>query len=226
MSPLPIMTPLCLASGLLVSAAYGAETGGEEHYQTAEQVLAEFASEPPIQRVQAWASEAARSEPERVARLLRASRTFAAWPQLKLQYRIKDERGQDWIYRTGAGGTPVPDQDLFSVLDEAERDLDHWVTMEARWDLQELVMSSEHIRMINEAQDLVKLRDTVLAEVTRLYYDRRRQQVQMLLSPPDALQARLDDALRLQELTAAIDALTAGQFSHALGDSSRRSEAP
>ena len=77
-------------------------------------------------------------------------------------------------------------------------------------------MSSERIRVINEAQDIVKLRDKVLEDVTRLYFDRRRLQVEQLLSPAGDLRSQLKNELRLQELTANIDALTGGRFSASL----------
>ena len=89
------------------------------------------------------------------------------------------------------------------------------------WDLDKLVMSSERIRVINEAQDLVKLRDKVLSEVTRLYFERRRLQVERLLAPKADLMARVREELRLMELTANIDALTGGAFSAALTSSGR-----
>ncbi len=77
-------------------------------------------------------------------------------------------------------------------------------------------MSSEQIRVINESQDIVKLRDKVLDEVTRLYFDRRRLQVELLLSPAGDLRTQLENELRLQELTANLDALTGGSFSASL----------
>ena len=77
-------------------------------------------------------------------------------------------------------------------------------------------MSSEQIRVINEAQDIVKLRDRVLDEVTRLYFDRRRLQVDILLDTGADLRSRIENELRLQELTANLDALTGGTFSASL----------
>ena len=38
-------------------------------------------------------------------------------------------------------------------------------------------MSSERIRVISEAQDVVKLRDKVLRQATQIFFDRRRLQV-------------------------------------------------
>jgi hypothetical protein len=70
--------------------------------------------------------------------------------------------------------------------------------------------------VISEAQDIVKLRDKVLGEVTRLYFDRRRLQIDGLLNPPNDLRAQIDDELRLMEFTAQLDALTGGAFSAAV----------
>ena len=67
--------------------------------------------------------------------------------------------------------------------------------------------------MISESQDVVKLRDTVLTQVTGLYFDRRRLQVDMLLDPPKDVRAQVDQQLRLMELTAELDGYTGGQFS-------------
>ena len=98
----------------------------------------------------------------------------------------------------------------------ARADDDDGIGVRLAWRLDKLVMSSERIRVINEAQDIVKLRDKVLDEVTRVYFDRRRLQVEQLLSPASGLRDQIKAELRLQELTASIDALTGGQFSSAL----------
>jgi hypothetical protein len=53
-------------------------------------------------------------------------------------------------------------------------------------------------------------------EVTRTYFERRRLQVDLAASPIQDLKLRLEKELRLQELTADIDALTNGYFSEQL----------
>ena len=69
-----------------------------------------------------------------------------------------------------------------------------------------------------EAKPPILLDDVIddLDEVTRLYFDRRRLQVEQLLSPPSDIKTQIKNELRLQELTASIDALTGGKFSAAL----------
>ena len=57
---------------------------------------------------------------------------------------------------------------------------------------------------------MAELRDDVLNEVTRLYYERRRLQADMAIHPARALPAQIEQQLRLDELTANIDGLTGG----------------
>jgi hypothetical protein len=191
-------------------------TGAARSYTSVDQVLAEFDHEPTVQQVQRWASDYARVNPELVDRWLRSSVAFAALPRLMVEGRVRDGWDQQFKYYTVDGVIDDPDESVFDVLDDAGRDQDRTVILRATWDLDNLVMSSERIRVINEAQDVVKLRDKVLDEVTRLYFERRRVQVDLLLSPGRDLSTQTKDYLRLMELTANLDALTGGSFSQAL----------
>ncbi|MCO4743598.1 MAG: helix-hairpin-helix domain-containing protein [Proteobacteria bacterium] len=190
--------------------------GRGKTYSSAEEVLAEFDSEPSIQQVQSWATHYAKLNPELVDRWLRQSHTFAMLPILQLEYRLHDDWDQDFKYVTGEGTTPGPGDTVESVLEDGGTGQDSYYTVRARWDLNELIMSSESIRVINESQDIVKLRDKVLSETTQLYFERRRVQVDMLLSPPDDIGGQVQGQIRLMELTASIDAYTGGRFSEAL----------
>jgi hypothetical protein len=189
-------------------------------YSNANEVLAEFAGEPTVAQVQAWANDYAQTSPHMVTRWLRQSRSFAALPQLTLEYKMKDGWDQDFDYlRTDGVEAVTPDEKTFPTIREGAVDQDRTYTVRARWDLDQLVMSSERIRVINEAQDIVKLRDKTMSEVTRLYFERRRAQVDMLLRPASDTMGQVKDQLRLMELTANIDALTGGAFS---GGTNRR----
>ena len=64
---------------------------------------------------------------------------------------------------------------------------------------------------------MVQLRNDVVDEVTRLYFERRRLQVELLTRQPAEPQPALYKALRIQELTALIDGLTGGYFSQQTG---------
>lgn len=181
-------------------------------YASVDEVLAEFSSEPDVRAVQAMAMTYAKSNPELVSGWLRASRTAYLLPKVNLQYEkeLDLSRGYEYEYVDGTSSDPS------ELLDDSQADNDDKYVVRLEWRLDKLVMSSEQIRVINEAQDIVKLRDKVLDETTRLYFDRRRLQVELLLNPPSDLRAQIESQLRLQELTANLDALTGGAFSAAL----------
>lgn len=183
---------------------------GQKRYGSAAEVLAEFAGEPSVNQVQQMAMRYSTTHPDMVARWLSASRSTFLLPQVDLKYQKDLDLNEDYTYTEEENGDLA--QDLVSG------DVDNNDTYEIKlgWDLNKLIMSSERIRVIGEAQDVAKLRDKVLEEVTRLYFDRRRFQVEQLLNPPGALQAQIEAELRMQELTANIDAFTGGEFSASL----------
>jgi hypothetical protein len=90
--------------------------------------------------------------------------------------------------------------------------------LEARavWQLDRLVFDEVELRALQTAQKLHRDRIQLLAQVTNLYFQRRKLQVMAIWSPPsDPTKAALD-ALAIAELTAQLDALTGGHFSRAL----------
>jgi hypothetical protein len=60
---------------------------------------------------------------------------------------------------------------------------------------------------------MVELREDILDQVTRLYFERRRIQVELITYEPLDPQVEIDKEMRVAELTALIDALTGGEFS-------------
>jgi len=188
----------------------------QKTYSSVDEVLAEFAHEPTVQQVQQWAIDYARLNPGMVDRWIASSQSFAVLPELRVEYRFRDGWDQGFDYYPVDGFIDDPSDQVFGLLNDAGKDQDQYFIVRGTWDLDKLVMSSERIRIINEAQDIVKLRDKVLTEVTRLYFERRRVQVELLLKPPGDLHSLAKEQLRLMELTANIDALTGGGFSQAL----------
>ncbi len=191
-------------------------TNATARFETAEQVLAAFAHEPRVQDVQGWAAEYARIHPREVDRWLRSSRAFALLPNVRLEYELKDGWDNSFTFYTLDGSIDDPNEESFEFLEDAGIDQDQKIKVVATWDLDELIMSSEHLRAISEAQDAAKLREQVLSEVTDTYFERRRLQVEMMLSPKADLQEQVKDHLRLMELTANVDAVTGGAFSQAV----------
>lgn len=84
------------------------------------------------------------------------------------------------------------------------------------WDVGELLFSEQTRLVDSNIRLAVQLRDDILDEVTRLYYERRKLQTELIVTPPKKTEDKLTQTLRLQELTANIDALTGGYFSRQL----------
>lgn len=162
-----------------------------------EQVLKELAlSEPAIGEVREAALRYAEVvHPERIKTLRRNAKVKALLPDVTVDYdkTINYDSGADRYY--------VGPYDWGFSLS---------------WDIGDLVFN-EQVRLIDSnARLMVQLRDDILNEVTRLYYERRKLQTELILTPPDTAEEKLTKVLRLEELTANIDALTGGHFSRQL----------
>lgn len=190
--------------------------GGPQRFDNSQQVLAYFANEPSAQQVQAWSSAYAQMSPDNVRKWLNQTKTFALLPILWVRYRLTQDAGQDFEYYAADGQIDTEGEVLFNVLDDALVRSENQYLIQARWDLDELVMSTRRTTMIKENRNIVKLRDKILTEVNRIYFERRRIQTEMLLSPKADLLGQTKDQLRVMELTANLDALTGGRFSAAL----------
>jgi len=190
------------------------EVNTRPRYGSVDEVLAHFSNEPDVGRVQAMAMSYTKTNPELVEGWLRASKAAFGLPAVTLSYDKDLDDYNTWNYVDLDGNGKV-ETDEFQLYNSRADDDDSFGVRMA-WRLDKIVMSSERIRVINEAQDIVKLRDKILEDVTRIFFDRRRLQVEQLLSPPSDLRTQIKNELRLQELTANIDALTGGRFSAAL----------
>lgn len=80
------------------------------------------------------------------------------------------------------------------------------------WDLGDMIYSSDQTSIDSREKLMVELRNDFLAEATRIYYERRRLQIDLIYTPPVSEQEHLENLLRLDELTALLDGMTNGFF--------------
>ena len=90
------------------------------------------------------------------------------------------------------------------------------------WNLPQLIFNAEEL----DVASLAGLMEGILKESTRLYFMRRRLQVDMILTPPTDQASLLSKQLRLEELTGLLDAMTGGWFQRALVARPRGATAP
>jgi hypothetical protein len=86
----------------------------------------------------------------------------------------------------------------------------------AGWDLGDVIYSSDQPSIDSREKLMVELRNDLLSEATRIYYERRCLQIELIFTPPASEQEHLEDLLRVDELTALLDGMTDGFFSKQL----------
>ncbi len=163
-------------------------------------ILRLFAHEPGIREVQEIAIEYAEVHPEKITKWRSAAKQKALLPNVS----VGVDRYVTDYWHWDAGQNP----DTLQRGDDVIR----WdITMS--WDLGDLVWSTDQTSIDTRSRLMVQLRDDILDEITRTYFERRRLQIEAYLAPPSDIKQRLEKELRIQELTADLDALTGRRFS-------------
>ena len=111
------------------------------------------------------------------------------------------------------GGTNDPDR---FIIGPEEKSTDFHAGLS--WDLGDLVWNDDQTSIDTRSKLMAELRDDLLNEVTHLYFERRRLQVERLMTGPKELPLEIEKELKLQELTAGIDALTGGYLTKKLDE--------
>ncbi len=183
-----------------------------------EEVMALFESEPSIRDVQLAAVRFAEIDAYQFEMWRRKVKEQGLWPD-SVQFTITHKTDDDRDYTRAStvslvGGTAYvgPDRETWRY----KTDYDFTYQLRVRWSLQDYCFNSDMLRVSTETERQVRFRQRVIEDITRLYYDRRRLQVELALQPDVQTMAQVRRQLQLEELTAAIDGMTGGYFSDAL----------
>lgn len=168
------------------------------------QFLSKFDFEPGIREVHEVAIRYADVHMGKIDKWRRNSKRKALLPALSVTLSPYLTN----VYHWESGSSSVASDD---VLRRGKTPAD-W-SVSASWDLSDLVWSTDDTNIDSRARYLVQLRDDVLTGVTRLYYERRRLQIELLTKPSKDINLKVAKQLRIEELTAGIDAYTGGWFS-------------
>lgn len=163
--------------------------------------LRRYAHEPDVHAVLRAALEAARAEPARAQRLADRARRSGWVP--RVSFGVRHDQGRDLSEREYADG----DRTSFSTDDGLT--LDGSLT----FDLGRIVFASQEVSLLREQRALREERAELVETVVRIYYERRRLQLERdLLGRYD-----LDHTLRIAEAEALLDAFTDGAFGRMMG---------
>lgn len=157
---------------------------------------------PPVRAVQEAAIRYAEVHPGKISRW----RALARWRSLFPSFTIGLDQDRDAtvVSSTDKGVTK------FSVGPEKRSlSLDFGFT----WDLADLVWNPDQTSIDARSRLMVQLRQEILEEVTRLYFEHRRLGSEFAAHPTEDPLLTSERTLRVEELTAQLDALTGGWFS-------------
>lgn len=191
-----------LMLAFLVFAPRPARAGG----WTAAKLKAYFASEPSLRSLQKAALKFFMVNPSRLHSLRRRAANKAWLPVVQAGFTGTMFQNARILELAQYRSLPNPWED------ETEINTSYQFSVKATWNLPQLVFNSEEL----DVASMVGIQDGVLKEVTRLYFIRRRLQINLLLSPPKDAKTEVMLGLRLQELTGLLDAMTNGYLSKAL----------
>jgi len=193
------------------------DTAGEadSHRATIDRALARLDGEPSLAELQRAALRLADADPERAKNWMRAPNLAPILPRFKVTVDHDIER----------------DENLDRYQDEPDRwgadtDRDLELQFSAQWELSELVFNPDEVRVYGALANRSLRRESLLTTLVGTYFERRKLQLAGMIDPAPELAEAFERRLRIDELTALIDALTGGLLSRTLEQRSRTRAAP
>ena len=175
----------------------GGDSGLYRSRQAIIDSLMESSQEFTVQEIQQAAIRYAQVvDPKRILSHHRLSRIKAILPDLSLDYN-----------KTIYGSASTKTNGSYGNIVTGPRD---W-SISFTWSLGDLIWSEQHRLIDSQTRLLVMLRQDILDEVTRLYFERKRLQSEYALS---AQSSKMEKKLRIQQLTALLDGLTGGYITN------------
>jgi hypothetical protein len=175
------------------------------NWPSAREILGNFVHEPLIGQVQETAVRYAEVHPDKIKRWRRRAALQALLPSLDFD-----------VYRNKSLDDTIDEGSFPNYQLIPSRDIDRNMTVTIEWDLGELIWNPNQTSIDERSKLMVQLRDDILDEVTRAFFERRRVQIELLTDLPSNPKKQLDKELRLAELTAMLDGFTGGWFSDQL----------
>ncbi len=176
-----------------------------------QRLLAIVHNEPNIRQVQQSALSHYELEPDRVSGIITAAHLKGLIPEIEASYDLNlgshFQNMRDGLYPILPDLPTNPNPNAFKERVTGES-TQNTFRVRAVFNLDRLVFNAEAL----DARSLNSLGEQLVREITTLFYARRRLLATLLLTPPQSDAEMFYELMRLDELTATIDALTGGRF--------------
>jgi hypothetical protein len=164
-------------------------------------------TEPSIKNVQAAAIKYAEVSPEKIIQWRKGAAMKAMLPQVNVGL----DRNTTDLWHWEGGSTTKADDD---VLRKGNDSVEWGLTLS--WDLSDLIWNDAQTSIDVRSKLMVELRDDILDQVNKLYFERLRVKAEVDNLALEDRNKRFDKMLKIEELTASLDSLTAGYYSDQL----------
>ena len=161
---------------------------------------------PKINDVHGWAIDYAEVNPSKIDNWRKLAKKKALLPDMSIGF----DGGNSWsrsdsLWGSSSGAIALGPDDKGGSGDFG------W-DVSLSWDLADFIWSTDQTTIDGRSKLMVELREDILSQVTRLYFEHKRLSMELAMSNDyDS-----DKKLRLDELTAHLDAYTGGKFSKQL----------
>lgn len=163
--------------------------------------------EPKIREVQEAAIKYAEVSPEKISAWRKKAAKKALLPQVNIGL---DRNSTDLWHWEGGSATKDSDDTLRRGQDSIDWDVS------LTWDFSDLIWNDAQTSIDVRSKLMVELRDDILDQVNKLYFERLRVKSELDNLAIEDRSKRFDKQLKLEELTASLDSLTAGYYSDQL----------
>ncbi|MFA4981832.1 MAG: hypothetical protein WC592_05115 [Candidatus Omnitrophota bacterium] len=161
-----------------------------------------FDNEPAFKELQRAAMRFAEVDPEKIRKMRSEARLKALLPKVSVGLDKKRSTNSE-IYTSAT-------KDYVIMGPDDEND---GLDVSVSWELADLIWSDDQTNIDVRSRLTTQLRNDILDDLRRAYYERKRLQFDTMTAPPKEMKARFDKELRIQELTQAIDDLTGNYLS-------------
>ncbi len=159
-----------------------------------------FDSEPTVRQLQEEALKYANAHPEQIRNWLDRARKAYWLPK----------------FTTGVDPHIMRQNTLAEKTDSSRNGTDWKFHVRAEWHFNNLIFNHEEVGVGREFLRQSLMRERILDRINETYFERRRLQIASKTNEATTNTAKIDNALKLQELTAELDGLTGGWFSKQL----------
>lgn len=161
-----------------------------------------FDNEPSFAQLRKAAIDYGDVNPEKIKNWQRESRLKALAPKVSLGWDTNQSSNYEIYTSATRDYVTVGPDDIASGMDVA-----------VSWDIGGLIWSDDQTNIDVRSRLTTQLRNDILDDLRRVYYERKRLQFDIMANPPKDLKARFEKEARIQELTQNIDDLTGNYFS-------------